>query len=94
MEKTCEVTGCQVRWPFDGNKYQYKVEGSTNRKTWSMLSDQTKTKSTAQVHDLKFRQPAKARYVRITITGFDDGCWASIAEVKLFGNEQSKGARK
>ncbi len=94
LEKSCELSTCQIRWPFDGKKYQYKVEGSTDRKTWSMLSDQTKTKSKSQIHDLKFQQPAKARYVRITVTGVDEGCWASIAEVKLFGNEHSKGAAK
>ena len=33
LEKTCELSGCQIRWPFDGKRYQYKVEGSTDRKT-------------------------------------------------------------
>jgi hypothetical protein len=87
LEKTVELTGCQIRWPYDGKKYQYKVEGSTDRKKWSRLSDQTKSESKSQVHELKFRNADRARYVRITVTGFDDGCWASISEVKLFGKE-------
>jgi alpha-L-fucosidase len=87
LKKTYDLTGCQIRWPYDGKKYQYKVEGSTDQKTWTLLSDQTKSKSTSQVRDLKFKEAISARYVRVTVTGFDDGCWASIAEVKVFGNE-------
>jgi alpha-L-fucosidase len=94
LEQTYVLSGYQILWPYDGKKYQYRVEGSTDRKKWSMLSDQTKTKTTSQVHDLKFSQPTKTRYVRITVTGLDEGCWASIAEVKLFGNEYPKGAPK
>ncbi len=45
-------------------KYQYKVEGSTDQKTWSVLSDQTKSKATSQVHKLKLKAPATVRYVR------------------------------
>ena len=87
LKKTFELTGCQIRWPYGGQKYQYKVEGSIDKKKWSLLSDQTKATSTSQVHDLKFTKAIPARYVRVTVTGFDDGCWASIAEVKVFGNE-------
>ena len=94
LEKSRDLTACQIRWPYEGNKYQYKIEGSNDRKTWTMLSDQTKSKSKSQVHDLRFQKSAKARYVRITVTGLDDGCWASIAEVKLFGKQQPKGATK
>lgn len=94
LEKTCELSACQIRWPYKKKRYRYKVEGSTDRKKWSLLSDQTKTKSTSQIHELKFQPPANARYVRITITGLDEGCWASIAEVKLFGKEHPKGASK
>jgi len=85
LKKSFDLTGCQIRWPYDGKKYQYKVEGSIDQKKWSLLSDQTKTKSASQVHDLKFHKASPARFVRITVTAFDDGCWAGIAEVKVFG---------
>src|SRR6516225_1219271 len=69
LKKTYELSGCQIRWPYDGKKYQYKVEGSTDQKTWSLLSDQTKSSFTSQLHDLKFQNAHPARYVRITVTG-------------------------
>lgn len=85
LQKPVDLSGCQIRWPFDGMTYRYKVEGSADGKTWSMLSDRTRSTVTLQVHDLTFKDARGIRYVKITITGFDDGCWASISEVKVFG---------
>ncbi len=89
-----DLSGCQIRWPYDGKNYRYKVEGSADRKTWSMLSDQQKNDVTVQVHKLKFNAAAPVRYVKVTVTGLDEGCWASICEVKVFGSEHSTGASK
>lgn len=94
LQKPSDLSGCQIRWPFQGKKYRYKVEGSSDRKTWSLLSDQTNTASTSQVHNLKFQKARQVRYVKITVTGLDEGCWASISEVKLFGTDSSLGASK
>ncbi len=85
LEKPADLSGCQIRWPFDGMTYRYKVEGSGDGKHWSMLSDRTRSKVTRQVHDLTFKNASGIRYVKITVTGFDDGCWPSISEVKIFG---------
>jgi hypothetical protein len=85
LEKAVELSGCQICWPYDGKNYRYKIEGSADRKNWSILSDQTNTASRSQVHNLKFENARQIRYVRVTITGFDEGCWASISEMKLFG---------
>ncbi len=90
LEKPINLSGCQIRWPFEGKRYRYKVEGSIDRKTWSLLSDQTNNAATAQVHDLKFSKASQIRYVKITVTELDEGCWASICEVKVFGTEPSK----
>ncbi len=92
LEKPFDLSGCQIRWPFDGKRYRYKVEGSADRKTWSLLSDQTSSTATSQVHDLKFQKAGKVRYVKITVTGLDEGCWVSISEVKVFGPKQATGA--
>ncbi len=89
-----DLSGCQIRWPYGGKKYRYKVEGSTDRKTWSMLSDQQKSAVTSQVHKLKLKDTGPVRYVKVTVTGLDEGCWASICEVKVFGSEHSTGASK
>jgi hypothetical protein len=91
LERPFDLSGCQIRWPFDGKRYRYKVEGSIDRKTWFLLSDQSNTAGTAQVHDLKFRKARQARHVRITVTGVDEGCWVSICEVKVFGVEKPMG---
>jgi hypothetical protein len=85
LGKPADLAGCQIRWPYDGKHYRYKVEGSVDRKSWAMLSDQTHAHDTAQVHELKFENATQIRYLKITVTGFDDGCWASISEVKVFG---------
>jgi len=85
LGKPVDLSGCQIRWPYEGKKYRYKVEGSADRKNWIVLSDQTNTMSTSQVHDLKFEHAQGVRYVKVTVTGFEEGCWASICEVKVFG---------
>ena len=43
LEKAADLSGCEITWPYDGKQYRYKVEGSADRKTWAMLSDQTQT---------------------------------------------------
>jgi len=85
LEKSVDVLGCEICWPYDGKQYRYKVEGSVDRKAFFLLSDQTHTRSAAQVQNLKFENVKKARFVKITITGFEEGCWASLSEVKIFG---------
>jgi alpha-L-fucosidase len=92
LEGAFDLSGCRIRWPYDGKRYRYKVEGSSDRKTWSLLSDQTGTTATSQVHDLKFEKATQVRYVKITVTGLDEGCWASISEVKVFGSRHPKGS--
>ncbi len=92
LEKRFDLSGCQIRWPFDGKRYRYLVEGSADQKNWSLLSDQRNTTATWQVHNLKFPNARQIRYVKITVTGLDEGCWVSISEVKVFGHERSGGA--
>lgn len=93
LQTPADLSGCQIRWPYDGKKYRYKIEGSADGKSWTLLSDQTNTTATAQVQDPKFKIVSQVRYVKITVTGVDEGCWASICEVKIFGLEQTSGAR-
>jgi hypothetical protein len=85
LGKPIDLSGCQIRWPYEGKKYRYKVEGSADKKNWILLSDQTKTIPTLQEHDLTFENAKGVQYVTVTVTGFEEGCWASICEVKIFG---------
>ncbi len=91
--KPTDLTGCQITWPYDGKRYLYKVEGSSDRKAWTMLSDQTQTAARTRVQELKFEKARGIRFVRITVTGFEQGCWASISEVQVFGQENNAGGR-
>ncbi len=70
--------------------YRCKVEGSSDQAKWVLLSDQTRTTSRAQVQRLAFEGARGIRYLRITITGFDDGCCASISEVNVFGSSEPR----
>ena len=85
LEQRADLSGCQIAFPYDGKQYRYKVEGSDDRKTWKMLSDQSQTTARTRVQNLMFNRATGIRYVKITILGFDEGCWASISEVKVFG---------
>jgi len=82
LEKPTDLSGCQIRWLCDDKKYLYKIEGSADGKTWSMLSDQTHTTARKQVQNPKFASAKQIRYVRITVTDLDEACWVSISEAK------------
>jgi beta-galactosidase len=59
--------------------YRYRIDGSTDQKSWICLSDQTQA-SSPRAHTEDSLQET-VRYVRITVTGKPPGVWASIAEV-------------
>ncbi len=90
LGKPFDVTGCQITWPYDRMNYRFKVEGSPDQSHWLLLSDQTHTASRAQVRRLAFDAARGVRYVRLTIVGFDDGCCASVSEVKVFGSGEPR----
>ena len=85
LETPVDLSGCQIIWPYDGKTYRYKIEGSDDRNKWSLLSDQTSSVSKSQIQNLKFENARQVRYVKVTVTGFEEGCWASICEVRVFG---------
>ena len=76
------VTGARVAWEFDGHRYGYRIDGSTDGSAWTTLSDQTSTSSTSQVQTVDFG--AATRYLRITVTALDAGCWASIRSFEVY----------
>jgi hypothetical protein len=79
-----QLTGTQVVWEFGSRVYKYKVEVSNNDSSWITLVDKTGNQGTLQVQNDNFN--ASGRYVRITITGLDNGTWASFWEFKVFGD--------
>ncbi len=86
LEKAQPLGGCEITWEHDGAVYKYVVEGSADGKTWTPLNDQRGTTAATQQQKLALAGDP-VRYVRITVTGLDDGSWASICELKLFDTE-------
>ena len=82
LGSTRSLTGTRIAWELDKTNYQYKIEGSTDNTTWTLLADRTATTSTSQVQVAQFR--AQARYVRVTVTGLPTGVWASIRNLEVY----------
>jgi len=85
LQQPADLRGAQIRWQFPGKPYQYKVEGSADAQTWRMLSDQTRNVQTTAPHHVALENARGIRYVRITVTGVEEGCWVGIRDVKIFG---------
>lgn len=82
------LSTAEVMWQLSGSGkvYKYKVETSTDNKTWTTASDQTGNTSTTQTQTLNFaKNPTTGRYVRITITAVPSGAYASFYEFRVFG---------
>ncbi|WP_304943205.1 discoidin domain-containing protein [Vallitalea guaymasensis] len=76
------IAKTQVVWEYGGKVYKYKIDVSTDDSDWINVVDKTNNTSNIQIQEDNFT--ANARYVRITITGLEDDCWASIKEFKIF----------
>ena len=70
LGKPEDLAGIHIVWEHDGVQYQYKVEGSEDGKSWTMLSDQTKSAEREQDRTHKFLARS-VRYVRVTATGLE-----------------------
>ncbi len=86
LEQPQDLTGCEITWEIDNTHYRYKVEGSTDAKTWTMLSDQRKGELAEQTQTLKFDAPG-TRFVRVSITGLEAGKWGSVFEFEAHGKQ-------
>jgi hypothetical protein len=70
----------------DAAYYQYKIEASNDGTTWTLLSDQTQTTSTAKVRRDPCAKNDHNRYLRLTITGLPANQPALIDEIKIFAS--------
>ena len=62
---------------------RYRIESSTDGVTWSTYID--RTGSLSQTGIIRHRKTASARYLRVTVTGFEDSSrLPSITEFKVF----------
>ncbi|WP_370384732.1 hypothetical protein [Catenulispora sp. GAS73] len=71
-----------MAWEFDGHRYGYRIDASTDGASWTTLADLTATTSTSQVQTVMFA--ATTRHLRVTVTGLDAGCWASIRSFEVY----------
>ena len=84
LGQTYDLSACRLMWQNPGYFYQYKVEVSEDGSTWSQVVDMT-TNTVAirlPVHTMK----ALGRYMKLTLTGADDGCWPALAEFEVFAD--------
>jgi hypothetical protein len=66
----------------DVDTYQFKLEGSVDRTTWTMLLDKT-AGATGQTWAQELS--GNYRYIRLTVLSSAAGHWASSQELKVFG---------
>ena len=81
----CDISGTEVDWEQAGKVYKYKVETSLDNSTWTMAAD--RTGNTSAIKKMKDTFVNRARYVRITVTGLQSGCWAGFWEFRVFASQ-------
>ena len=85
FETATAVDGIQIDWESRTGVYQYRVEGSLDGESWTMLLDASGNTSNDQ-SETNFPQPESVKFVRITGAGSGGG-WCSLWEVKISGAE-------
>src|SRR5688572_17898231 len=94
LEKPRELTSFRVKWEFDDARYQYKVDGSPDGKAWTTLLDRTAPDAPAQRdHTHQLANAEDVRFLRVTVTGLEEGRWASFHEFQVFGREMVDASR-
>ena len=84
LEGLYSIISVETTFGDQGN-YQYKIEGSTDGKAWTLLRDQTQTNSTDKVRTDSCAKNEHTRYLRLTLTGLVIDHPALIEEVKVQG---------
>jgi hypothetical protein len=74
-----------IAWEQDRPGYRYRLEGSADGVTWQFLSDQTANVFPGGTHRLELTARG-IRHLRINTTALPDGSWASIRDLRVFGN--------
>ncbi|MGB7747576.1 MAG: discoidin domain-containing protein [Verrucomicrobiia bacterium] len=80
---TVTITSTKILWEHNA-LYQYRIEVSSNQTNWTVVVDKTTNSIPSQTSSDDFS--AKGRYVRVLITGLEEGSWASFYEFQVFGS--------
>lgn len=83
LGRSRRLTGCRLMWESPGFLYQYKIEVSPDGLRWSTVVDQGKNTEVQWMPVHAFTSE-NVRYVRLSSTGMDDGCWMGLVEFEVF----------
>ncbi len=86
LGQSYDLSACRLLWQNPGYYYQYKIEVSPDGSAWSPVADLATNTAACRLPVHPFR--ARARFVKLTLTGADDGCWPAVAEMEVFANGQ------
>ncbi|MFO0921965.1 MAG: discoidin domain-containing protein [Pirellulales bacterium] len=83
FEQPVQVESIQLIWEMQ-RPYRYRIEGSTDGKSWDVLVDHSQTR---QHHPeaLTLPSPRSLTHVRIAGVGASPGSWFSLCEVQFKG---------
>ncbi|MFZ0828741.1 MAG: beta-galactosidase GalB [Verrucomicrobiia bacterium] len=81
LGKITPLGALEIEWEYN-LAYQYKVEVSSDGKSWKTAVDRTQNNEAARIDKAALDSPG--RFVRITITSVPENKWASIYELRVF----------
>ncbi len=76
------IHGIDLRWE-SGQIYFYQLHGSIDGNDWMLLADRSNADQPIHHEDVT----ANVRYVKLTVTGSNQGGWASLYELRIIGSE-------
>ena len=81
LRQTLHVTGITLAWETGDHKYRFKIDGSSDGKTWTTLADAS---TGPGVGDGPVAVgPADVRFVKLTVLSDGGGGWASLREIQI-----------
>ena len=84
MESVQQIRETHLAFLFLTRNYQYKIEYSINNTDWQTFTDHTAEGKVGFMVD-NLASPVSARYLKLTITGFEGGSeWSGLWEFKAF----------
>ncbi|WP_162607587.1 discoidin domain-containing protein [Lachnoclostridium sp. An181] len=82
------LNGFQMIWENSGTTYQYKIQVSNDRINYETVVDMTNSNQANGELETQL-QKTEGRYVRLTVTGSNNG-WASLYEFKIIPDEEAE----
>jgi len=89
LQKPEAITGCRIVWEHNGKKYDYTIEGSADGQEWKTLVDKSNNDLRTQEQEHKLTADG-IRYVRIKVSGLQEGSWSSFFEFEVLGKEMAE----